>query len=90
MRTATVPTDWKSANVVPIYKNNGPKVEPGNYRPISLTSVAVKIMEWIIKGKMLVHLKTHKLIAPSQHGFLPKRSTTTNLIIAYLIRIRTN
>ncbi len=33
-----VPEDWKSANVTPIFQK-GSKAEPGNYRPVSLTSV---------------------------------------------------
>ena len=37
-------------------------------------------MERIIKQKTLKHLISNKLIAPSQHGFLPRKSTTTNLV----------
>lgn len=33
-----LPEDWKIANVAPIHKS-GPKSNPENYRPISLTSV---------------------------------------------------
>ena len=50
MKSSQLPNDWKTANVVPIFKN-GSKGEPVNYRPISLTSVVVKIMERVIKGK---------------------------------------
>ena len=82
MQSGIVPKDWKNANVIPIYKS-GPKGEPVNYRPISLTSVVVRVMERIVKEKMLMHLKTNQLINPSQHGFLPRKSTSTNLV-AYL------
>ena len=82
MRSGTVPSDWKKANVIPIYKS-GQKGKPVNYRPISLTSVVVRVMERIVKERMLTHLKKNKLINPSQHGFLPKKSTSTNLV-AYL------
>ncbi|RMB97438.1 hypothetical protein DUI87_26049 [Hirundo rustica rustica] len=36
--TGEVPGDWKLANVTPVYKK-GRKEDPGNYRPVSLTSV---------------------------------------------------
>ena len=48
MRTGIVPHDWRSANVVPIFKKGDPG-DPGNYRPVSLTSVVGKLMEVIIK-----------------------------------------
>ena len=35
--TGIVPGDWKKANVSAIFKT-GDKENPGNYRPISLTS----------------------------------------------------
>ena len=42
-----LPTDWKIANVVPIYKS-GERSFADNYRLISLTSIVVKTMERII------------------------------------------
>lgn len=42
MEEGELPEDWKTADVTPIYKG-GSKVVPGNYRPVSLTSVMCKL-----------------------------------------------
>ena len=77
--TGIIPTDWKSANVTAIHKK-GNRQEPGNYRPISLTSVVCKTMERLIKGKIITRLEGNNLIGDSQHGFRNKRSCLTSLL----------
>ena len=79
LNTGVVPEEWKTANVVPIFKK-GSKTSPGNYRPVSLTSVCCKVIESIIKDDLVLHLKTNNLVNPSQHGFTKNRSCTTNLL----------
>jgi hypothetical protein len=74
-----VPDDWRTANVTPIFKK-GSKADTGNYRPVSLTSVCCKIMESMIRDKMMNHLESHGLINESQHGFMNGRSCCTNLL----------
>ena len=54
--TGEVPTDWKLANVTPIYKK-GRKDDPGNYRPVSLTSVPGKLMEQLIQRTIIQHMQ---------------------------------
>uniref|UniRef100_A0A493U138 Reverse transcriptase domain-containing protein n=1 Tax=Anas platyrhynchos platyrhynchos TaxID=8840 RepID=A0A493U138_ANAPP len=77
-----VPVDWWLANVTPIYKK-GWRVDPGNYRPVSLTSVPGKLMEQIILSVITWHLQSKQVIRPSQHGFMKGRSCLTNLISFY-------
>ena len=46
---------------------------PSNYRPVSLTSIVIKIFESLIKDFMFNHLKTNKLISNMQyHDFLER------------------
>ncbi|CAM4580634.1 unnamed protein product [Caretta caretta] len=81
-RSGEVPDDWKKANVVPIFKK-GKMEDPGNYRPVSLTSVPGKIMEQVLKKSILKHLEERKVIRNSQHGFIKGKSCLTNLIVFY-------
>ncbi|MCG8431179.1 MAG: hypothetical protein MJA29_08390, partial [Candidatus Omnitrophica bacterium] len=74
-QTGIVPSDWLDAKVVPIFKK-GEISDVKNYRPISLTSVASKVFERIIKDQMLKFLLENK----KQHGFISKRSTLTKVI----------
>ena len=45
--TGYIPQEWKVANVVPVYKKDD-KNKVTNYRPISLTSLVMKVLERII------------------------------------------
>ena len=73
-----LPSQWHMANVIPILKK-GNSSFVSNYRPISLTSVVCRTMECIIKDHILHFLISHNLINASQHGFLSKHSTQTQL-----------
>ena len=79
LKQGTIPTDWTTANVVPIFKK-GDRLDPGNYRPISLTSITCKMLEHIITSNIMHHLDTHHILHDAQHGFRKHRSTETQLI----------
>ena len=55
-----LPMDWKVATVIPIHKK-GNKKQPGNYRPVSLTSVVGKLMESIVRDNIVDHMMENTL-----------------------------
>ena len=71
---------WKKAIIAAIYKK-GKKSDPGNYRPVSLTSVISKVMESIVRDAMVDHLLRNNLFTNDQHGFVPGRDCITQLLI---------
>ena len=77
-----VPNVFKLAYITPIHKG-GSKLKPANYRPVSLTSHIMKMFERVIKTNMLEHMMGQGLLNPRQHGFVPGRSTQTQLLQHY-------
>ena len=65
--------DWKDANIVPIFKK-GSRKECGNYREISLLSIAGKIVARIILNKLNDKITPH-ILPETQCGFRNNRST---------------
>ena len=74
-----VPTDWKEANITPIFKK-GNRNDPGNFRPVSLTSVVCKTMESIMKDSILRQVEEKEIMTPFQHGFRSGKSCLTNTL----------
>jgi hypothetical protein len=72
------PKSWKSGYVTPIFKK-GDKHDVSNYRPICLQSTLAKIFESLFLDSVMPTIAN--IIIPNQHGFMPKRSTLTNLAI---------
>ena len=82
LQEGKVPSEWKCANIVPIYKG-GNREEPLNYRPVSLTSVVSKMCEKIIKERWMKYLVKENILTAKQFGFREGRSCVTNLMSFY-------
>ena len=80
LKLGKIPLEWKNAIVTPIFKNKGSKHDPSNYRPISLTCIACRIMESIIRDSMMKYLRTNVLLSDMQYGFIGGRSTVLQLL----------
>ena len=78
LRNGTVPVSWKQANITPVYKK-GDKIDPRNYRPVSLTSLVCKTMEHILVRQIMKHIESNDILTDVQYGFRSKQSCEAQL-----------
>jgi hypothetical protein len=76
--TGSFPDLWKSSYITPIFKS-GDRSDISNYRPVCILSCFPKMFEKLVLSKISTDL--YRIIMPYQHGFMPLRSTQTNLVI---------
>ena len=79
LHTGKVPSDWKQANITPVFKK-GERFKASDYRPVSLTCICSKLMEHVVVSQMMKHFDEHGILADCQHGFGKQRSCETQLI----------
>ena len=79
LESGEIPLELLKANVTPIYKK-GDKCAPENYRPISLTSLIIKILERIIRKHIIKYLESNRKLNNIQHGFRTGRSCLSQLL----------
>ena len=69
------PTLLKIAKVEPVFKNNGSNQIISNYRPISVLKSLSKILETVVKVRLLKYLNTIEFFNSSQYGFIKNSNT---------------
>jgi chorismate mutase len=72
--------EWKVAQITMIPKKNDEKSNPDNYRPISLTNSIIKLIEKLVKNRLIEYLERNQLLSIYQSGFRKKRQTTDNIL----------
>ena len=74
------PPLWHEAVVIPIPKPGKDHLDPGNFRPIALTSCLCKTMEGMINARLMWSLKSQGLLSEKQCGFRKNHSTLDHLV----------
>lgn len=72
------PCLWKQGIVVPVYKD-GDKRNVANYRPIVTLNSIAKVFKSIVFDE--IFRSTEHLIINEQHGFMKRKSVSTNLTL---------
>lgn len=78
LHTGIFPEFWKNSFLTPIHKS-GPRNDIKNYRAICIQSEIPKLLDCLVASK--ISWDTAHIINSQQHGFMSKKSTTTNLIL---------
>ena len=81
-RQEHVPQDWRDAVVIPLFKKGDRKV-CDNYRPISLLSVAGKVLIMILEKRMRELIEPQ--LAEGQCGFRRGRGTVDQIFVTRMI-----
>ena len=79
LKEGCFPSNWKKANVTPIYKK-GDKSILSNYRPISVLPICAKLFEKIIYKSLYKYFEDNNIFDINQSGFRSGDSCTNQLI----------
>ena len=82
MDTGLIPDSWRNVIVTPIYKS-GDKQSLSNYRPITISSCILRLMERVIADELLQFLITNNILSNTQHGFIKGRSVESAGVCFY-------
>ena len=76
-----IPTEWSKGTIKPIYKNKGSKLDPDNYRGITILSCLGKVFTGVINNRLNDFASSSDLIGREQAGFRPKHSTVDHIFV---------
>ena len=61
-KSGTIPTEWKEAKIIPIFKARK-KTAMKNYRPISVLPLVSKIMDKVVQAQLVNYINENKLLS---------------------------
>ena len=74
------PSEWYRVIQIPILKPDKDPTNPLSYRPISLTPTFSKLMERLVKQRLMWFMERNSILTPLQSGFRKNRSTVDQLL----------
>ena len=78
LATGMFPDNLKVARISAIYKGKGSRLNPDNYRPISVLSVVSRLFEKLVYEQLYSYIKDS--LSKTQSGFNPGYSTESSLL----------
>ncbi len=78
---SVVPSGFKRASIIPLYKKGKPSNLPSSYRPVAILAAMSKVMEKVVLRQVSPHLAP--LLPQEQFGFRPRRSTSAAIAYAH-------
>ena len=76
----TVPTAFKLAHVIPLFKAGDPSI-PTNFRPVSLLPILSKLLEKVVQKKLAQFLDISGTLPTTQFAFRAGHSTEDALVL---------
>ena len=80
MRENSVPQIWRSAIIVPLLKAGKPATQLGSFRPVSLTSCVVKVLERMLVERLVYIAEKNRWFHPIQAGFRRGRNCVDQVL----------
>ena len=86
LTTGVMPTACKNALLTPVFKGEGSKDDPSNYRPISILPLLGKCIEYFVNLNIMEYVTDNNILTDRQFGFR-KDNSTTYLMLELLDKI---
>ena len=68
LQTGMIPMSW-TKGVINVFPKDGDLSDPGNWRPITQTSIFAKLLEKLVHKRLLKYFLDNNIISDYQFGF---------------------